>query len=78
MVADKTQIVVSADPRLSGVQAHHRSFPEIRAQGFDAHDAARHLKNQLFRTLDSALTEWRREAIEQAIADVEEYSTSRH
>lgn len=59
-----------------GTQVHHRDFPEIRARGGNLHDAAVQLVNQLHRALDSALTDWRRENIEQAIADVESYAKS--
>ncbi len=63
-------IVVSADLTASGAQAYHRDFPEIRARGRSPEDAVEHLLLQLSRTLDSALTVWRREAIEKAMADV--------
>ena len=63
---------------LEGVTGHdtkvyHRDFPEIRAEGNNAGDAAAHLANHLARALDSALTDYRREAINNAIADVEAF-----
>lgn len=51
----------------------HRDFPEIRASGESVVEAAQCLENQLVRALDTALTNWRREALEQAIADVREF-----
>jgi hypothetical protein len=66
-------VVICADPTASGAQAYHRDFPEIRARGRSPADATDHLINQLLRTLDSALTTWRRQAIEKAIADVRSF-----
>lgn len=66
-------IIVAADPAASGVQAHHRDFPEIRARGRSPEDAIKRLLLQLERTLDSALTIWRREAIEKAIAETQAF-----
>ena len=54
-------------------RVHHRDFPEIRAEGETPAVAATHLVNQLTRALDSALTAWRRETIEHAIADVQAF-----
>jgi hypothetical protein len=53
--------------------ANHRDFPEIRAEGETAAAAATQLVNHLTRALDSALTDWRREQIQQAIADVQDF-----
>ncbi len=63
---------------LEGVTGHdtkvyHRDFPEIRAEGNNAGHAASQLTNHLARALDSALTEYRREALNNAIADVEAF-----
>ena len=54
-------------------KVYHRDFPEIRADGNNALDAATHLGNQLTRALDSALTDYRREALNNAVADVEAF-----
>ena len=56
-------------------QVHHRDFPEIRAEGDSPAIAARNLSNHLARALDSALTNWRRETIQQAIADVQAFAS---
>lgn len=74
MSTDQDRVIVSANPSGPGVQAHHREFPEIRAEGADPKDAAVQLSNQLTRALDSALTKWRREAIETAIAEVRAFA----
>lgn len=55
-------------------QLYHRDLAEIRVEGQGPREAAEHLINQLTRALDSALTDWRRESIQQAIADVRAYA----
>jgi hypothetical protein len=70
MEADKGRVIVSTGATAGATQLHHRDFPEIRAQGEGPADAATQLVNQLTRALDTALTKWRRDAIEQAIEDV--------
>jgi hypothetical protein len=55
------------------MQVHHRDFPEIRGEGETAAAAAGQLVNHLTRALDSALTVWRRDTIQQAIVEVQEF-----
>lgn len=74
MECDKGRVIVSPCATAGAVQVHHHDFPEIRAQGASPADAAAHLVNQLTRALDTALTHWRRETIEQAIADVRAFA----
>lgn len=74
MEADASRVIVTAGTTAGGTQVHHREFPEIRAHGEDPADAAVQLANQLTRALDSALTDWRRETIQQAIADVQAFA----
>lgn len=70
MSADVSKIIVTpGEP----VLMQHRDFPEIRAEGKGIPEASRHLQNQLSRALDSALTEWRRESIQNAISDVKAF-----
>lgn len=74
MSAEKELVLITFNEESGcGVHVHHRDFPEIRANGADAHEGATQLANHLTRALDSALTKWRREAIEKAIADVQAY-----
>ncbi|RUL88895.1 hypothetical protein [Tautonia sociabilis] len=68
------RVIVSPGATAGLSSAHHRDFPEIRAEGESPTDAAEQLVHHLTRTLDSALTGWRRESIEQAIADVRAYA----
>jgi hypothetical protein len=70
MATDESRIIVAIGATAHTVSVHHRDFPEIRAEGPNPEDAAAHLANQLTRALDSALTQWRRETMNQAIADV--------
>jgi hypothetical protein len=67
------RVIVGAGTSPGSTRVYHQDFPEIRADGESARDAASHLANQLRRALDSALTIWRRQTIEAAIADVEEF-----
>ncbi|WP_406697316.1 hypothetical protein V5E97_00580 [Singulisphaera sp. Ch08] len=70
MATDESRIIVAVGATAHTVCVHHHDFPEIRSEGQNPEDAATHLANQLTRALDSALTQWRREAMSQAIADV--------
>jgi hypothetical protein len=74
MEADLSRVIVTTGATANATQINHRDFPEIRAEGETPKDAARNLSNQLARALDSALTSWRRETIEQAIADVKAFA----
>lgn len=67
------RVIVSPGATSGTAEAHHQDFPEIRAHGENPGDAASRLANQLVRALDSALTHWRRDAIQSAINDVESY-----
>jgi hypothetical protein len=75
MTTDTARVIVApcSTGHTNQMQAHHRDFPEIRAEGDTAAAAAAQLVNHLTRALDSALTVWRRETIQQAIADVQEF-----
>ncbi len=76
METDKDRVIVSVGGAAGGgTQVHHRDFPEIRAEGVSPADAAVQLVNQLTRALDSALTKWRRDAVQQAIADVQAFAS---
>ena len=75
MATDQDRVIVTT----GGSTAHaavvqHREFPEIRAEGEDPRAAATNLANQLTRALDSALTKWRRDSIEKAIAEVRAFA----
>jgi hypothetical protein len=73
MSTDPNPIIVTTGATANSSSIHHRDFPEIRAEGEDPKGAAQYLANQLTRALDSALTPWRRETINKAIADVQAF-----
>lgn len=73
MATDQSRIIVVTGATAHASSVYHRDFPEIRAEGQTPEEAAAHLANQLSRALDSALTQWRRETMNQAIADVQAF-----
>jgi len=73
MATDLSRVIVTTGATAHGSLVYHRDYPEIRTEGETPTVAASHLVNQLSRALDSALTQWRRETIQQAIADVEAF-----
>ncbi len=74
MATDQDRVIVTTGATAQATQVHHRDFPEIRAEGDSPSSAASNLANHLTRALDSALTKWRRDAIEQAIAEVQDFA----
>jgi hypothetical protein len=70
MDTDVKRVIVTISSTSSAACVHHRDFPEIRAEGSSPGEAAAHLVNKLACALDSALTDWRRQSVDQAIADV--------
>jgi hypothetical protein len=75
MATEQDRVIVTTGATAQATQIHHRDFPEIRAEGETPAVAATNLANHLTRALDSALTKWRRDAIEQAIAEVREFGS---
>jgi hypothetical protein len=73
MDTEPSRVVVTLSGSSSTACVHHRDFPEIRAEGGSPKEAASHLVNQLSRALDSALTDWRRDRVSEAIADVQAF-----
>jgi hypothetical protein len=73
MAPESSRVIVATGATAHSTSVHHRDFPEIRSDGETPAVAARRLIDQLNRALDSALTQWRRESIEQAIADIEAF-----
>ncbi|MFO0890765.1 MAG: hypothetical protein U0790_16670 [Isosphaeraceae bacterium] len=73
MDADASRVIVTPGTTADAAKAHHREFPEIRADGRSPREAASHLANMLGLALDTALTDWRRETLGRAIADVEAF-----
>jgi hypothetical protein len=75
MSTDQDRVIVTTGSTAQAVQVHHRDFPEIRAEGENPEAAATNLAHHLTRALDSALTKWRRDAIELAIVEVKAFGT---
>ena len=73
MDTDVKRVIVTPSTTSAATSVHHRDFPEIRAEGGSPEEAAGHLANKLVCTLDSALTDWRRQTLDLAIADVRAY-----
>ena len=76
MSIDESRVLVAEGDTAHSSRVYHRDFPEIRANGSSPRDAAGYLANQLTRALDSALTDWRRETLNAAIADVQAYAAA--
>jgi hypothetical protein len=74
MSTDADPVIVTEGATHDAAQVHHRDFPEIRADGENPIVAAGHLVDHLTRALDSALTTWRRETIQKAIAEVRAFA----
>jgi hypothetical protein len=70
-VQREIRVIVMAGATAGACRVCHRDLPEIRADGETATVAAAHLVNHLTRALDSALTDWRRQTLNVAIADVQ-------
>lgn len=70
MSTDDCPVTVTEGATANAHRVFHRDFPDIRAEGETPTVAANHLANQLTRALDSALTDWRRETLNKAIAEV--------
>jgi hypothetical protein len=75
MQTQQDRVIVTMGATAHGVCVHHHDFPEVRAEGQSPKEAASHLANKLAASLDSALTEWRRQSVTQAIADVNDFVT---
>ena len=73
MDTEQNRVIVTSVGNSSTYCVHHHDFPEIRAEGVSPKEAASLLVHQLTRALDSALTDWRRDRVKAAIADVQAF-----
>jgi hypothetical protein len=73
MDTDQSPVIVTEGATAQTTRVYHRDFPEIRADGGSLKEAASHLANKLALALDTALTDWRRQTLGQAIADVKAF-----
>ena len=69
----QSRVIVTSIGNSSTASVHHHDFPEIRAEGATPKEAASLLVHQLTRALDSALIDWRRDRVKEAIADVQAF-----
>jgi hypothetical protein len=78
MQANPSHIVVTTeeDPILAvrAASVYHRHFPEIRGEGHSRAAAIARLAEHLCRTLDNVPSDWRRERLLEAIADVRAFA----
>ncbi len=70
MATDDSRVIVTTGATASTFTVYHRDLPEVRAEGETPAVAGTHLVNALTRSLDTALTDWRRSTLDQAIAEV--------
>jgi hypothetical protein len=73
MDTEANRVIVTEGATANTTRVHHQDFPEIEADGGTATEAASFLANKLAMALDSALTDWRRESLTRALADVEAF-----
>jgi hypothetical protein len=74
MADEANKVVVTTGATAHAAQVHHHDFPEIRADGATPAEAADQLVNHLLRARDTALTTWRLEQVDRAIADVKAFA----
>jgi hypothetical protein len=55
-------------------EAHHREFPEIRAEGESPATAIQNLAHKLTRVLDTAITQYDRATLERALEDARAFN----
>ena len=70
---EERRVIVTDGPTAGSTRVYHRDFPEIRGDGQSAQEAASRLATKLKLALDTALTDWRRDTMNHAIADVEAF-----
>jgi hypothetical protein len=82
MTSNASQVVVLAEDHQHSLfhrlSAHHRDFPEVHAEASSRRAAAKRLVELLSLTLENAPSDWRRQSIQQAIADVLAFAEEDH
>lgn len=80
MITDTSQIIVSEGDCICDavrtVQVHHREFPEVWGAGCTAEEGTYRLVHMLELFLEGAASDFRRTAIQQALADVRAFKES--
>ena len=72
MDTDQSRVIVTSGATADSSSVHHRDFRRSGPREKPPPGGA-NLANKLTRALDSALTEWRRETLGQAIADIKAF-----
>lgn len=76
MDTEANRVIVTEGATANTTRVHHRDFPEIQADGQTDKEAASFLVNKLAMALDTALTDWRRQTLSTALADVQAFVKS--
>jgi hypothetical protein len=58
------------------VTVHHRNYPELAVEAITAARAAAHLERLLERALDYSSETWRRNGLQEAVADIRRYTST--
>ncbi len=78
MTSNSSQVIVVTEndyrSLFHNLSAHHRDFPEVHAEAASPKAAAMRLAELLSLTLENAPSNWRRQSIQQAIADVRAFA----
>jgi hypothetical protein len=79
MLTDTTQVIVNecdcACHTVPMTRVHHRQFPEVWGEGRTMAEGTLHLIHRLELFLEGAGSNYRRDAIRQALADVHAFQT---
>jgi hypothetical protein len=76
MDIEANRVIVTEGATAHTTRVHHRDFPEIQADGQTTKEAASFLASKLGMALDTALTDWRRQTVSAALADVQAFVNS--
>ena len=74
MAADPSKVVTNTGSVAEATEAHHRDYPDIRAEGETAAVAGRNLMMRLTKALETAESDPQRGPLQQAIADVQAWA----
>jgi hypothetical protein len=82
MAPDTKQVIITVEagacPSLFTACAHHRDFPEVKAEGESPRAAATHLAEELAKELDCTPDSWHQGSLQQALTDLCAYVEQWH
>jgi hypothetical protein len=70
MMTDPIRVIVTTGSTALAAQVHHQDIPELNADGESPESAAVNLAKDLARAIEGAADDFRREALQRALADV--------